>query len=237
MSKTQSAKIPKTLLVSSAVAFSLLIALGAAQAQQDQVTPPTAGTSRQIEVISTPPADAPQPGTEQQIGAPGAQQDGPGAQQDGPGDPQADLRADAPDGTPAGAPPDANVATGSPQDAPANAPVGALQQPIESAPPTTATTTATAPIADEPPPVITEEKRRNRQRYIDRYDSRQYTEPRNKHHYEPRYRERYVEPRYVEPRYAEPRYVEPRYVAPKPGYVEPRYYAPSREYYGSRGGY
>lgn len=229
MSNIPSAKNTSTkkLLASSAVAFGLLVGLGSAQAQQDGVVAPTVGTSRQITVEpAAPSVVAPQPGTEQPIdAAPGAQQDGPGAPSL---DPQTDQRADAPDGPP----PDANVASGQPndpQDAPP--PVGALSQP-DAGP----TTTATAPVIVDPKPTLSEEaKRKNRQRYIERYEERQYVEPRHKYR-EPRYVEReYVEPRYVapKPRYVEPRYVEPRYERyERPRYVEPRYYAPSREYYG-----
>lgn len=230
MSKSLSTK---TLLASSAIAFGLLVALGSAQAQKstDELAPPTAGTSRQIEVVPGAPAgeSQQQPETELRANAPA------GAPTDGPADAPADARADGPDGAPQDAT-SANAAPDGPQDA---APVGALQQPIESAP----TTTATAPTVVEPKSTLSDEtKRKNRERYIERYESRQYVEPRNKHQYEPRYKERYVEPRYVEPRYAEPRYVapKPRYVEPRyvePRYVEPRYYEPRREYYGSRGGY
>jgi hypothetical protein len=120
----------------------------------------------------------------------------------------------------------ANGSPNAPQDAP---PADVGQQPSVAAP----ALTATAPTQAGPKPTISDEaRRRNRERYIERYEARQYQEPRYKEYYEPRYKERYVAPRYVEPRYVEPRYVEPRHYVPRDGYSNRYNGAPN---YGQRG--
>jgi hypothetical protein len=237
MSKTLSIK---TLLASSAIAFSLLTALGSAHAEQptDQVTPPSAGTSRQIEVLPGAPSGEAQADTDTRADGNNA----PAGANNAPGGAPSNTAANAPDG----AVQDAALADAPPPNASQDGPPADNAPPADAAPGTSApTTTATAPTQAEPQGIISDEtKRANRQRYIERYEARQYQESRHKEYYEPRYKERYVEPRYKE-HYVAPRYVEPRYVAPRRHVERDTYeyryqakpnqgYAPRREYYGSR---
>lgn len=104
--------------------------------------------------------------------------------------PQANIQADAP---PADVVADASQAGVDPRD------VNALAETAPSlAGPSPQNTDSKVWISEEA-------KRLNRQRYVERYQARQYEEP--------RYEQRYVHSHYAQPRYAQ--YVEPRYAAPR----------------------